>query len=131
MYLAFQTDQNNNILIKDGAFGAPLSFGEAGQSGRADLRPNVAARMGGGAMAWLRADPSPTKNLLFAQPFNKSAGQISMGSAKQIPIGQPVRAAGNYGASISHISGTTYFISWSEGSTNSDATLKGRFVDLR
>lgn len=131
VYLAFQTDQNNNILLKDGAFGAPLSFGEAGQSGRLDLRPHVTAKLGGGALAWLRADPSPTKSLLFAQAFNKSAGQVSMGSAKQIPTNQPVRAAGNYGVSISHISGTSYFISWSEGSTSSDATLKGRFVDLR
>jgi len=130
VYLAFQTAQDNNILVKDGAFGAPLSFGEAGQSSRVDLRPNIASRLGGGALVWLRADPSPTKNLLFAQPFSKSAGQLTMGAAKQLPTAQPVRAAGNYGAAISHISGTTYFISWSEGSTSADATLKGRFVDL-
>lgn len=128
VYLAIQTGENNNILVKDGAFGAPLSIATAGDNSRYDHRPSIAAEAGGGAIAWFRANPTPIKNDVYVQSFTNNAGNITLGSINRIPISDFGKPAGNEGANIISLGNGNYFVTWSEGSTSSDAKIKGRFI---
>lgn len=129
VYLAFQLDSTgaNDVLVKDGTFGAPLSFATLGGSNSVDLRPSVAARPDGlgGAVVWYRADPSPIRNEVIVQPFDTSSG-LSAGNELVVPTSDPARPP--YGPSIAHVDGQVYFVTWSEGPSTSDTRIKGRFV---
>ena len=129
VYLAFQLDSTgvNDVLVKDGTFGAPLRYGTAGNAGL-DFRPSVAARPegGGGVLAWYRGAPSPTRNEIILQRFDTSTGGFMLGPEVTVPTTDFARAP--YGPSISHVAGSAYVITWSEGATTGGARLKARIV---
>ncbi|MEC9440428.1 MAG: hypothetical protein VYE40_04900 [Myxococcota bacterium] len=129
VYLAFQLDSTgeNDVLVKDGTFGAPLAFGTI-QGSAIDLRPSVAGRVegGGGAIAWFRADPSPIGNSVHVASFQLNGNSFSIGQEIDIPTSNFARPP--YGPAIAHVSGDIYFITWSEGSSTGNTMIKGRFV---
>lgn len=129
VYLAFQLDSTgaNDILVKDGTFGAPLAFGTV-EGSAIDLRPSVAGRVegGGGALAWFRADPSPVRNSVHVASFALSNGTFTLQPEIDIPTSDFARPP--YGPAITHVAGDVYFIAWSEGSSTGNTLIKGRFV---
>lgn len=132
VFLTFQSDStgSNDILVKDGSFGANPTTGFVGNSGY-DLRPSVAARRDGmgGAVAWYRANPSPTQNEVHVQRFDLNASSaFQFGADTTIPTSEPARAP--FGPSITHISQHIYFITWQEGTSAGRAKIMGRFVHL-
>lgn len=132
VFLTFQSDStgSNDILIKDGSFGANLTSGFVGNSGY-DLRPSVASRRDGlgGAVTWYRANPNPTQNEVHIQRFDLTAsGAFQFGPDVKITTANPAHAP--FGPSITYISQNTYFVTWQEGASASRAVVMGRFVDL-
>jgi hypothetical protein len=129
VYLAFQLDSTgeNDILVKDGTFGAPNAFGTI-QGSEIDLRPSIAGRVegGGGAIAWFRANPSPIRNSVHVASFQLSNNTFTLGQEVDIPTSDFARPP--YGPAITHVSGDIYFITWSEGSSTGNTLIKGRFV---
>ena len=127
-YLVFSRDSSNTnqLLVRDGTLGGSAALGVAGSSSSVDIRPSIAGRDGGGAIAWFRAAPSPVSADVYVQSFTAQGGSLTMGSARQIPTSEPGRPP--YGPAITHVGDGIYFVSWSEGTSIGAATLKGRFV---
>ncbi len=132
VFLTFQSDStgSNDILVKDGTFGASVTTGFVGNSGY-DLRPSISARRdgNGGAVVWYRASPSPTRNEVHIQRFDVSAnGTFNFGPDTTIQTSDFARAP--YGPAITHVAGNVYFIAWQDGASTGTARVKGRFVQL-
>jgi hypothetical protein len=126
VFLAYQMDQNTGVIgIRDATPGAPLRQDTVGQTNTFDLRPTISLGPTTGVIGWLRGNPTPTQNTLLLHPFTHTNG-IVKGQQRTIQTATPVRAP--FGPGITHITGTTFFISWSEGMTPQTARVKGRFV---
>jgi hypothetical protein len=136
VFLAFQIGQSSgaDLGLRELTPGAPLNIQTMGVSNRLDLRPTVSVGPTSGVVGWLRGNTSPTNNLLVLQPFTHT-GALQKGQERVIQTADPVRAP--FGPGITHVSGTTFFVTWSEGPTVMDpmtglnrihARVKGRFV---
>jgi hypothetical protein len=129
VFLAFQTDQSGaaDLGLREVTQGAPLRVETMGAGNRFDLRPTVSAGPTTGVVGWLRGNTSPVQNLLVLQPFNH-AGAPMKGAERIIQTATPVRPP--FGPGITHVAGTTFFVTWSEGASSSAARVKGRFITL-
>jgi hypothetical protein len=127
-YLVAQRDStgDNDLIVRDGRYGGSATLGLTAAGPTVNLRPSIAARPGGGAIAWYRAAPSPVAGDVYVSGFENNGGAFLMGTPFQIPTSNPGRPP--YGPGIAHVGDGIYFVTWSEGTSIGSATLKGRFV---
>lgn len=129
LYLSFMTQDNDDVMVKDGNINASLSIGTLGGNGY-DSRPSTASKVGGGAVAWLKATTSLQNHNLYVAPFDFTNNVINTGNVKQISLSAPARSAGDIGTDITHVVGNTYFVTWTEGQTAGNTLVKGQFVQF-
>jgi hypothetical protein len=129
VFLAFQTDQSSaaDLGLREVTPGAPLRLVTMGSTSKLDLRPTVSVGPTTGVVGWLRANTSPVSNLLILQPFDHATG-LAKGAERTIQTATPVRPP--FGPGITHVTGSTFFVTWSEGATTPTARVKGRFITL-
>ena len=129
LYLSFMTQDNDDILVKDGNINASLSVASFGGGGY-DSRPSTAAKAGGGAVAWLKATTSLQNHDLYVAPFGFANNILSKGPFQRISLSDPARTAGDIGTDITHVAGDTYFVTWVEGPSAATTVVKGLFVQF-